>query len=157
MSIRHPNSFNQWCPTSCLFIIQKRWECNGLSCSCKRQATPTPSPHLPRQADLQIPAWVSLWERQFLFLPSLHFSPSTVSVCVSVSPSLPPSLPFSPSLLHNPQNKYPTSLCMACLSTTLSLTRRVAPCPGPATFRDLRLGVLACPSVCLCSCDWLPC
>ena len=46
---------------------------------------------------------------------------------LSFSLSLSPLLPFphsvspAPFLLHNPLNKYPTSLCMACLSMSLSL------------------------------------
>ncbi|CAO2604514.1 hypothetical protein LEMLEM_LOCUS12120, partial [Lemmus lemmus] len=61
----------------------------------------------------------------------------SLSFLSSLSLSL--SLLFSPSPfpLHNPLNKYPTSLCMACLSMSVSLAYPpCVSCLGPATAQD---------------------
>lgn len=90
--------------------------------SLRDKPCPLP-PHLLRQADLQLPARV---------LSLFHL---TVGEAALVSPPhthtsalLPFSLP-----LHNPLNKYPTSLFMVCLSVCLLPTPATRFAAGDAT------------------------
>ena len=102
-------------------------------CLFKRQATPIPF-LLADSAPLSLPVPSLREAANFLpFSLSLFYSQTFLS-----PPSFSPSLPLSPLFLslHNPLNKYSTSLGMAYLSMSLSLARPpFAPCLGPATAR----------------------
>ena len=111
-------------------------QCNACSVALrdKQHPFPTPSAEAGRSSFLlaALVSSFSLSKRQLHPLLSLY-----VSLCSSL---LSPFLPY----FHNPLNKYPTSLCMACLSMSLSLAHRVVPCPGPAAFGDMWHGLVTC-------------